>query len=552
MKKFVIFLIILSLIFLFSDSAIGKTFKVPTKKYPTIQAGIDAASDTDTVLLADGIYTGEGNKNLSWNGDDKHIVIRSKNGPENCILDGENNIGRAFDFSYTNQTINDQIIGLTIKNFVTGPPTGGGGAGIRVRGIGLTIKDCIFYNNDATYGGNAGGALDGMYTSLIVENCIFDSNKASHAGGAIIIFNTGKFVNCIFRYNIASGGGTGGLVIGGGSVINSQIIGNHSNVGGTSVGGTGGVFVSFENTVNGYYPTTFINTIIANNTNNGVTPYYKREAGGVTIMEASPKFINCTIANNQKVYNIGGIALNRHSHPLILNTIIYGNEGRQISESSWSLGGPNDCGVDIAYSNIEGGTDNIIARTGVNTFGTILDENPLFEDPLTYNYHLQEVSPCIDMGTEDLSELPDYWTGIELPETDFEGDPRTFGDSPDIGADEYVGTSAEMLDLDITNYTATKRVSLSRVKPVNIKLAVKNTGGVNGGETCPATVVGIQDSSVVYNETIDVSDQIGKGKSIFEFPDYTPDAVGDIVWTVTVDDDDPDVDVAVAGTIVNP
>jgi len=66
-------------------SAKAETIYVP-QNYPTIQAGIDAAVDGDTVLIADGIYTGAGNKNISVQG--KAIVVKSANGPANCIISG--------------------------------------------------------------------------------------------------------------------------------------------------------------------------------------------------------------------------------------------------------------------------------------------------------------------------------------------------------------------------------------------------------------------------------------------------------------------------------
>jgi VCBS repeat-containing protein len=105
-----------------------------------------------------------------------------------------------------------------------------------------------------------------------------------------------------------------------------------------------------------------------------------------------------------------------------------------------------------------------------------------------------------------------------------------------------------VVDLDIKSFRATKRVSLSKTKPVNFRLAVRNAGEVD--EPRLATVEGRIGSSLVYTTSIPVRDDVGDGTTTYIFDGYTPDTAGVIVWTVTIADDDPDVDEATAQTDV--
>ncbi|MFH1313124.1 MAG: hypothetical protein ABIJ00_07815 [Candidatus Eisenbacteria bacterium] len=53
---------------------------------PSIQAGIDSAAAGDLVLLADGVYTGTGNRDIVFY--TKAVTVRSENGdPDLCIID---------------------------------------------------------------------------------------------------------------------------------------------------------------------------------------------------------------------------------------------------------------------------------------------------------------------------------------------------------------------------------------------------------------------------------------------------------------------------------
>ena len=61
--------------------------------FPTIQAAIDAVSDSATIELADGIFLGAGNRDLDFLG--KRIVLRSQGGlADSCIIDCAETSGR--------------------------------------------------------------------------------------------------------------------------------------------------------------------------------------------------------------------------------------------------------------------------------------------------------------------------------------------------------------------------------------------------------------------------------------------------------------------------
>lgn len=61
------------------------TLNVPSASYPTIQSGVNASQDGNTVLVADGTYSGPGNRDIDFNG--KSITVTSQNGPTKTIID---------------------------------------------------------------------------------------------------------------------------------------------------------------------------------------------------------------------------------------------------------------------------------------------------------------------------------------------------------------------------------------------------------------------------------------------------------------------------------
>jgi PKD repeat protein len=110
------------------------------------------------------------------------------------------------------------------------------------------------------------------------------------------------------------------------------------------------------------------------------------------------------------------------------------------------------------------------------------------------------------------------------------------------------GPPMQAVDLDIVRLRVTNRVKLKQVRPISIKLVIKNRGSVD--EPRLAMVVGVQNGDEVYAELLLVSDPVGHGHTTIEFPPYQPTEEGAILWTAQIADDDPDLDEATATTTV--
>jgi outer membrane protein assembly factor BamB len=137
----------------------------------TIQAAIDAAVNGDTVIVADGTHSGEGNRDIDFRS--KAITVRSENGPENCIIDCQN-LGRGFRL---NSILggNPVIDGFTIIN---GYARSGGA--IHNYGSSSIISNCIMTSN---YAKDKGGAIYSRYGSVVVTNCTISENRSKRGGG---------------------------------------------------------------------------------------------------------------------------------------------------------------------------------------------------------------------------------------------------------------------------------------------------------------------------------------------------------------------------------
>ena len=109
-----IFLTILTLIFC-PVMAIAATINVPGDS-ATIQAGIDGAVDNDTVLVAPGTYSGDGNRDLDFSG--KQIVLRASGDPGITTIDcGGTELDQHYAIRFHNGEDSLAIVnGFTITN----------------------------------------------------------------------------------------------------------------------------------------------------------------------------------------------------------------------------------------------------------------------------------------------------------------------------------------------------------------------------------------------------------------------------------------------------
>jgi len=209
-RSFKACLIIVFLLGILCTAAAGRTIyvdNVGSADFSTIQAAINYANDGDTIVVADGTYTGDGNRDIDFLG--KAITLRSKNGPENCIIDcngTEAEPHRGFLF-YNGEDSNSILDGFTIRNGYD-PVSGGGILCSSVRGlVSPTIQNCIITNNRAR---DDGGGIMCSVASPIIRNCIITKNVAEvwWGGGMHCRSCTGAILdNCLITENSAREGG---------------------------------------------------------------------------------------------------------------------------------------------------------------------------------------------------------------------------------------------------------------------------------------------------------------------------------------------------------
>lgn len=497
-----------------AGAASAATIHVPGDQ-PTIQAGINAAANGDTVLVAPGTYY----ENIDFKG--KAITVTSSGGDAQTIIDGGyKNPAVVFQSHETRSSI---LSGFTIQH-------GGvsnlffGDAGIYVTSSAPTIVNNIITHNLCR-------SIHISVASPLIQNnninntedpnaqCAFAGGSAIWVEGAqqpasgtpplppTIVGNTIENNTQSAKEDAGGSGGAGIAVWGGEPVIENNTIRNN-----VTYGLGGGINITSGGAV-------IVQNLIYNNTAAG--------AGGLAInfgTASSPGpviafIINNTIADNLTAgqYGYSGDFHGSQVYVWIqspqtafVNNIIYGSSTTPlvICDPSWESSPYQDTIFDhndVFNSNPQGSLFGGTCSDKTGTFGNI-SADPLFVNAPSSDFHLTAASPAIDAGNNSA------W---DIPAKDFDGNPReqdfTGKNYPviDIGAYEHAG----LLNADSTVLTLFPSAYL-----INAGVAFSLSSQlISASGTPTGAVTFFQDGKQIGSVVADAT-----GKAVISSPGMTP------------------------------
>jgi hypothetical protein len=365
-----------------------------------IQAGIDAAIDGDTILVASGEYVIT--EPITFRG--KAITVQSEAGGDETTIrmdtPADINHGSVVVFE-NNETDASVLDGFTITGG-TGCRTWAAkigaahrfwwqGGGILFNASFGTVQNCVIVQNRAEAGGGV-SVFSGA--SAILTNCIINKNSVTDpegAGAGVLCFDNSSvtITKCIIRDNSSIGAG-GGLI----SYLNSSVTMTNCEILSNTTGRLGGgIYVILGSA-------TLTNCVIARNTGawggGGVAASYE---------QAFIEITNCTITDNSGAVDAGGGGVLSYGvGPIgvgsitVTNSIVCGNtsdKGREIS----LMGGEK---ISVAYSNVAGGQNRVNVEGGstLDWGPGNIDADPCFTDPDNDDYYLKSEAGRWDSNSQ--------------------------------------------------------------------------------------------------------------------------------------------------------
>ncbi len=346
--------------------------------HPTIQEAVDSCAEGDTVIVSAGTYV----ENVDLNGID--IVLRSKDGPEVTIIDG-NQEGSVVKFD-DGETENTVLEGFTLTN---GSGTYsyfyyyGGGIYCYV-GSAPTIRDNIITGNSCYRGA---GIWCYSASPAITDNVI-SGNSASYGGGVSCLLSNATITGNTISGNSAYHGA--GIHLDGSSpvILANAIVDN--------------ILLSVSARGGGIYLRDGSNPSISNNviSRNRTTEEWVSGGGIFCWSDCSPAIVNNTVSDNSagETGSGGGIyCTGSGTYPVISNSIFWGNEAETGPEIFVGM----SCSLAVSYSNVQGGEDSVGVEGTLIWGSGMIDQDPRYAGDL---YHLLTGSPCIDAGNAAIND----------------------------------------------------------------------------------------------------------------------------------------------------
>jgi len=158
---------------------------------------------------------------------------------------------------------------------------------------------------------------------------------------------------------------------------------------------------------------------------------------------------------------------------------------------------------------------------------------------------------ALSLGSGESSIITVAYTPINLGADQCRIDVATEEDGTLTVSMDGEGVDVLPTNLNIKQFKASTNVSLTRGSGiVSLDIAIENVGTEDGPGTL--TVTGLQNGVEFVHQTLQVRDPVGGGATRISLQSYIPTAAGEILWTATLQDGDPDIDEATATTNVRP
>jgi hypothetical protein len=402
-----------------SDENDGFTLQTPLRSFDyALRKIISNSENNNTLWVLPGHYM------LTESDSSRPVILKNNvkiaaTVPGAVVIDADSVYRVLYAYLKNNFTLS----GLTIQNGRIVNDLGAmfmnevSGGGMYIYSSNGRIDSCMFLSNSTNYFG--GGVFLEQNYNVNFSNCKFIQNTAALYGGGLVNYDPASNAyislnNCEFNENHSEYDG-GGLVYDGENLnlTNCRFDGNTCVRDGAGAifnpGMTDVINCQFNNNVAG--------------SNGGGFYLVGGDIGNIS---------NCTFSDN--------IAASGSAIYQVYTTLLY-----SINSIFWNTNVPTTDLIHVKTANpaianfyvynsdIQGGENSIVLDGPGSHFywqdGNITTD-PAFTDPANNDYSLNWNSPCIEAGRGDT-------TGLHLPLTDLNGDPRIVNPRIDMGAYEF-------------------------------------------------------------------------------------------------------------------